>query len=116
MTSPKLSGIWHTGTMTEVTIDDLKTLLDGMIRLIDVRERDEYASGHIPGAINAPLSELGDHVEMFRSAEAVYVVCQAGGRSAKACEALEGAGLTGLVNVVGGTGAWKARNFPLEVG
>jgi rhodanese-related sulfurtransferase len=46
----------------------------------------------------------------------VYVVCQAGGRSARACEALEEAGLSGLVNVVGGTGAWKARNFPLEVG
>ena len=102
--------------MTEVTIDELKTLLSGTVRLIDVRERDEYASGHIPGAINAPLSELADHVEKFRSTGAVYVVCQAGGRSAKACEALEGAGLTGLVNVLGGTGAWKARSFPLEVG
>ncbi|MGA0185226.1 MAG: rhodanese-like domain-containing protein [Ilumatobacteraceae bacterium] len=102
--------------MTEITIDDLKSLLDGAVRLIDVRERDEYSSGHIPGAINAPLSELADHVEKFRSPDVVYVVCQAGGRSAKACEALEGAGLTGLVNVLGGTGAWKARNFPLEVG
>jgi rhodanese-related sulfurtransferase len=46
----------------------------------------------------------------------VYVVCQAGGRSARACEALEDAGVTGLVNVLGGTGAWKAREFPLEVG
>ena len=102
--------------MTEITVDELKNLFDTATRLIDVREPDEFASGHIPGAINAPLSELAAHVELFRSEGKVYVVCQAGGRSARACEALEEAGLDGLVNVVGGTGAWKARNFPLEAG
>lgn len=102
--------------MTEISIDELKALLESGVKIVDVRERDEFASGRIPGAINAPLSELAEHVELFRSDSAVYVVCQAGGRSARACEALEGAGLEGLVNVVGGTGAWKAKNFPLEVG
>lgn len=102
--------------MTEITVDELNQLLQTSPRLIDVREPDEFASGRIPGALNAPLSELAQHVETFRSDGPVYVVCQAGGRSARACEALEEAGLVGLVNVVGGTGAWKARNFPLEVG
>ena len=102
--------------MTEITVDELHSLLSSSLRVVDVRERDEFASGHIPGALNAPLSELAEHVELFRATGSVYVVCQAGGRSARACEALEEAGLSGLVNVVGGTGAWKARNFPLEVG
>jgi len=102
--------------MTEITVDELHGILASSPRVVDVRERDEFAGGRIPGALNAPLSELGDHVEKFQGGEVVYVVCQAGGRSARACEALEEAGLSGLVNVVGGTGAWKARNFPLEVG
>jgi len=102
--------------MTEITVDDLHGLLSSSPRVVDVRERDEFASGHIPGALNAPLSELAEHVELFRATGSVYVVCQAGGRSARACEALEDAGVTGLVNVLGGTGAWKAREFPLEVG
>ena len=102
--------------MTEITVDELNKLLQSSPRLVDVRERDEFASGRIPGALNAPLSELAQHVETFRNDGPVYVVCQAGGRSARACEALEEAGFAGLVNVVGGTGAWKARNFPLEVG
>jgi rhodanese-related sulfurtransferase len=102
--------------MTEITVDELHQLLAGSPRVVDVRERDEFAGGRIPQAINAPLSELAQHVELFRVSGPVYVVCQAGGRSARACEALEEAGVDGLVNVVGGTGAWKARNFPLEVG
>jgi rhodanese-related sulfurtransferase len=102
--------------MTEITVDELHQLLAGNPRVVDVRERDEFAGGRIPQAINAPLSELAQHVEVFRASGPVYVVCQAGGRSARACEALEEAGVDGLVNVVGGTGAWKARNFPLEVG
>jgi rhodanese-related sulfurtransferase len=102
--------------MTEITVDELHGLLSSSPRIVDVRERDEFASGRIPGALNAPLSELAEHVELFRSGGSVYVVCQAGGRSARACEALEDAGVMGLVNVVGGTGAWKLREFPLEVG
>lgn len=102
--------------MNEITVDDLKLLVEEGAVVIDVREVDEYASGRIPGAVNAPLSDLGSHVDVFRADSPVYVVCQAGGRSARAIEALEEAGFGGLVNVVGGTGAWKARNFPLEVG
>lgn len=102
--------------MKEIGIDDLKLALDAGAVVIDVREADEFVSGRIPGAISAPLSDLAAHVEVFRSTGPVYVVCQAGGRSARAIEALEEVGLDGLVNVVGGTGAWKARNFPLEVG
>ena len=61
--------------MTEISIDELKALLESGVKIVDVRERDEYTSGRIPGAINAPLSELAEHVELFRSDAAVYVVC-----------------------------------------
>lgn len=109
-------GAWHTRAMEEIGVDDLKVALEAGAVVVDVREADEYAGGRIPGAISAPLSDLASHVEVFRAGSPVYVVCQAGGRSARAIEALADAGIVGLVNVVGGTGAWKARNYPLEVG
>lgn len=102
--------------MNEITVDELKSALENGASVIDVREIDEFQGGRVPGAINAPLSELSSHVEKFRSSSPMYVICQAGGRSARAIEALEEAGISGLTNVAGGTGAWKARNYPVEVG
>lgn len=44
-----------------INIDQLENLLANQeINLIDVREADEYASGHIPSAVNMPLSQLDD--------------------------------------------------------
>ena len=61
------------------------------VPLIDVRERDEFAAGHVPGAVNVPLSELGDRLDELPG-EAFDVICQAGGRSARAVKALESRG------------------------
>lgn len=76
--------------------------------LIDVREKDEYQSGHIPGADNFPLSELGTNYTNLDKNQPYYVVCQAGGRSARACEFLEAQGFD-VVNVTGGMNAWQGE-------
>lgn len=80
--------------------------------LIDVRETDEFAAGHVPGAINVPLSTLGENLDKLPS-EAFDVICQAGGRSARAVEALEARGYD-ATNVEGGTGEWIASGHPVE--
>lgn len=87
--------------------------------LVDVREVDEYESGHIPGAINVPLSVLAASFESIPHQSTVYVVCQAGGRSARACEFLsqqESFASTQFVNVSGGTGAWILEGRDIVVG
>jgi rhodanese-related sulfurtransferase len=67
---------------------------------------DEYTDGHIPGAIHVPLQTVPDNLESFRSEQDVFVVCQVGGRSGKACQYLIDQGVTNVVNVAGGTSGW----------
>lgn len=81
--------------------------------LIDVRERDEFAAGHVPGAVNIPMSEIGGRLDEL-PAEAFDVICQAGGRSARVVQALEQRGYD-ATNVDGGTGEWIASGKPVEV-
>jgi rhodanese-related sulfurtransferase len=103
--------------MNAVTTNELSELEAPI--LIDVREVDEYVSGHVPGAINIPLSELVGRESDCGLGDTVYVICQAGGRSARACEHLsQQLNLQGVsfVNVLGGTGAWIAEDKKVVVG
>ncbi|MFS0735231.1 rhodanese-like domain-containing protein [Microbacterium sp. 1P10UB] len=82
------------------------------VPLIDVREADEYAAGHVPGAVNLPMSSIGEHLDELPD-EPFDVICQAGGRSARVVQALEARGYD-ATNVDGGTGEWAQAGLPLE--
>ena len=92
---------------SEISITDFADVSSSYV--VDVREVDEYVEGHIPGAVNVPLSELNEKYTSVAKNETVYVVCQLGGRSARACEFLSNLPEfdgSHFVNVVGGTAAW----------
>ncbi|WP_307976651.1 rhodanese-like domain-containing protein [uncultured Streptococcus sp.] len=90
-----------------INIDQLENLLANQeINLIDVREADEYASGHIPSAVNMPLSQLDDSFSSLDADKSYHLVCQMGGRSARAYQFLEAQGFD-VTNVDGGTSAWS---------
>jgi rhodanese-related sulfurtransferase len=91
----------------EIDVNALAERLRAGARLIDVREPDEYARGHVPGALSVPLATVPDQLDLFRGPSPTYVICQAGGRSRRACEFVEAHGID-AVNVEGGTGAWIA--------
>lgn len=82
--------------------------------LVDVREADEYASGHLPNAVNIPLSEFDDHIDDIPDDRAVIMVCQTGGRSAMAGDRLTANGWSDVYNLVGGTTGWTRKGFSLE--
>lgn len=93
-----------------------KLAADSSLRLIDVRTPAEFNHQRAEKAINVPLDQF-DAAAVIRqfglSAEQpVYLICKMGGRSQKACNQLEAAGLAGVVNVTGGTDQWVADNLP----
>ena len=77
--------------------------------LLDVRNPDEYAAGHIPGSVNLPLSEIKSAEERFPDTDTpLFVYCLSGARSGKAIAALGELGYTKLTNL-GGIRAWRGE-------
>ena len=77
--------------------------------LLDVRDADEYAQGHIPGARSVPLRELRDFAEEMADFETpLYVYCLSGGRSFKAVTVLRGVGYTN-VHDLGGINRYRGE-------
>jgi len=80
--------------------------------LLDVRNPDEWDAGHAPAATLVPLGTLGDRVAELPTDRRIVVVCRSGARSARATEALVGAGYD-AVNLAGGMQAWAALGLPV---
>jgi rhodanese-related sulfurtransferase len=80
--------------------------------LLDVREPDEWAAGHAPQATHIPLGQLGARTAELPRDQQLYVICRSGGRSARAAQALNGAGWR-AVNVAGGMQDWAAAGKPM---
>ena len=100
----------------QISVADLKAALDaGSARLIDVCEKHEFDSGHVPGAAWIPMSLVPLRMDEFRSTEPVYVVCRTGNRSGQVVMWLANQGIQ-TVNVAGGTVTWQNQGFPLEIG
>jgi len=75
--------------------------------IVDVREPQEFRSGHIPGAVNHPLSQF-DPARLARG-KPVVLICQAGGRSARALRRVLAAGRGDVRHYAGGMSGWRAR-------
>jgi glyoxylase-like metal-dependent hydrolase (beta-lactamase superfamily II)/rhodanese-related sulfurtransferase len=81
--------------------------------LLDVREPEEYAHGHVPGAVNLPQADLATRLAEVPRNRTLYLICQGGSRSLKAAQFLRQRGFDDVVSVRGGTGAWRAAGKPV---
>ncbi len=80
--------------------------------LLDVREDDEWAAGHVPGATHIPLGQLGERTGELPQSDEIYVICRSGMRSGRAAQALTGAGWR-AINVAGGMQDWAVAGRPM---
>lgn len=87
----------------------------GATPLIDVREKDEYEAGHVPWAVNVPLSEIESRVAEIPTDGEVTLICKSGGRSSRTGAWLESRGRD-VINVDGGTDAWVAEGREVLTG
>ncbi|MGW1229607.1 rhodanese-like domain-containing protein [Streptomyces sp. NPDC001478] len=85
--------------------------------LLDVREKPEWASGHVPGAVHAPLSGLvaGAALPAAAQGRPLVVICRSGHRSQRAAALLIGRGAD-AVDVKGGMNAWAAAGYAVVDG
>lgn len=81
-------------------------LVAGGAQLVDVRTKDEFAAGHLPGAINIPVQDLERRLgELGPKDRAIVVYCHSGQRSRRAARILRGAG-HGDVSDLGAMRRW----------
>ena len=81
--------------------------------LLDVRESDEWAGGHAPGAHHLPMMEVPARMSEVPSDADVVVVCRSGGRSGQVVSYLIGNGWDNVRNLDGGMRSWAAAGREL---
>lgn len=106
--------------VNEVDVQALKSAVenvgDGPV-IIDVRERDEWEQGHVPGAKFIPRGFLEMRIEeqVPEKEQPVYLYCAGGVRSIFAAQALQQLGYENAISVSGGFGAWKDAGYPFDI-
>lgn len=94
----------------EISAGQLKhALLSGtQAQLVDVREIDEYRSGHIEGATLIPLGVLPYRLDEVHRDRETIVICRSGNRSKQACQILKDHGYSNVKSLRGGLSSWNA--------
>jgi glyoxylase-like metal-dependent hydrolase (beta-lactamase superfamily II)/rhodanese-related sulfurtransferase len=82
--------------------------------VLDVREPNEYAEGHLPGAISIPQADLAIRLEDIPKQQDVLVVCRSGTRSLASARFLRGLGYQQVSNLENGTTGWIAAGHPVD--
>lgn len=101
----------------EITSTEALTLLGKRV-ILDVREYDEYAAGHLPGAINIPRGILEFKIGMVPEAAskdaALLLYCRTSGRAALSAVQLQRIGYTNVISMAGGFEQWNNEGRPTE--
>jgi len=95
------SNLLH-GAFKQVSMSQVRELYEQGAYILDVREMDEYAAGHIKNAKSIPLSELRDRYQEIPKDVPIYVHCRSGQRSYNAVLTLQAKGYTQVFNISGG--------------
>lgn len=105
-------------TINRINVHELKKCLDtnSKLCLIDVRELNEWQSGHIAGAIHIPKNELPKRIAEISLDlnHPIYLHCLGGVRSLDAAQHLQTLGYKQLYSIDGGMHEWRMAGYPVE--
>lgn len=101
-------------TVREISVAELHDRGVDAGVLLDVRSPEEFAEGHLPGAVNVALDRLGAVAGRY-AGQQVVTVCRTGIRSATAAQLLTAAGAQAW-SLAGGTQAWLKAGHPVVTG
>jgi rhodanese-related sulfurtransferase len=104
----------------EVTVDDVKVMLDRgeKFLLVDVREESEFAKDHLPDAIHLGKGVIERDIEQRvpDTGAKLVLYCGGGFRSALAADNLQKMGYTNVISMDGGIRIWREKQYPLTTG
>ncbi len=100
----------------QIAAQDLAdSLRNGGVTLVDVRNDNEWAAGHIAGAQHIPLGRLPDRLDEVSRDKPIVLQCAGGARSMIGASLLRSHGFERVINLTGGYGAWKKAGLPVEL-
>jgi len=101
----------------EVTVEEARAKAEKGAAVVDVREPDEWANGHVPGAIYIPRGYLELRIEdkVPDKSQEVVVYCAGGTRSAFGAKSMQELGYKNVTSMTGGFGKWKESGFPIQI-
>ena len=113
---PEIQKLIGAGGAEIGTLDATRLMNQGSTLVLDVRDGQEYAAGHLPRARHIPMRELSkrvDEIAKFKN-KPVLVTCKSGTRAGAACRFLKQAGFVNVYQLKGGLAAWQQASLPIE--
>ena len=101
--------------VTPQQVHELQVKKDPSLLVIDVRSAEEYAAGHVPGAVNIPHDQVASRLAEIPKDKEVVLYCRSGRRSGLAAETLEANGYKNLQLLQGDMPGWEKAGLPVEV-
>jgi rhodanese-related sulfurtransferase len=103
------------GRTDEMSVSEfLKLWPDPTVQVVDVREGNEWISGHIAGSVHMPLGDVRRRLAELDPLRPVVTVCRSGRRSLISARELQQAGFADVKSLAGGVIAWAEAGQPLE--
>ncbi len=101
-------------SVSQEALLDRQQQADPALLVLDVRTPEEYASGHVPGAVNIPYDQVGSRLAELPRDKDIVVYCRSGRRAQLAADVLAANGYTHLQHLQGDIAAWLEQGRPVE--
>ena len=102
------------GGLTSISTVQAVRLINQGARVIDIRDKSQFDSGHIVNSINIPAAQLdGERDKRLKSSKSIILVCDSGSKSSQCIAPMKKSGRENIFNLQGGLASWRQENLPI---